>query len=435
MDHYFFSIVKSSLNFLKMDNSYKQDWSRREFVSLITKAPLTLGLSAFASTPECGYPGFPAKAEFEIKGTYLNAAYTHPMSKGSLEEVIRFLNMRLQNRQVPNGYDGFDRTQALNAFAKLINASAEEIAWVPSTMVAENLIVSGLGLPGSKSTIVTDGYHFHGSLHLYSQLAKQGLNVAIVKPRNNKIDLNDLDKAIIPGTKLVALSLVSATTGFVHDLKGVCELAHARGAFVYADIIQAAGAIPINVRESGVDFCACATYKWLMGDFGIGFLYVKKDCLPLIKRTMVGYRQIKNSTTHVMPFDLPGENVFESESKDDMSGHFEVGTFANEGIAALRYSLGYLNNIGVGKITEYRRPMIKALQNSLPNFNYLPLTPLEMNSPIVSFAYKGALNKLKPRLEVADIDVSVYENMIRISPSIYNDMNDIDKLIEVLKKP
>ncbi len=417
-----------------MDDNHKQDWSRREFISLITKAPVALGFSAFTPTSEFVYRGFPAKAEFEIKGTYLNAAYTHPMSKGSFEEVTRFLNMRLQNRQVPKGYDGFDRTQALNAFAKLINAYPAEIAWVPSTMVAENLIVSGLGLPGTTSSIVTDGYHFHGSLHLYSQLAKQGLNVTIVKPRNNRIDLNDLDKAISPGTKLVALSLVSATTGYIHDLKSVCDLAHSRGALVYADIIQAAGTIPINVRESGVDFCACATYKWLMGDFGVGFLYVKKDCLPLIKRTMIGYRQIKSLATHMMPFDLPSEDVFESESKDDVSGHFEVGTFANEGIAALRYSLGYLNNVGVDTIAEYRKPIIKALQNSLPNYQFLPLTPIDMNSPIVSFAYQGALKKLKPRLEAADIDISVYENMIRISPSFYNDMNDIDKLIEVLKK-
>jgi selenocysteine lyase/cysteine desulfurase len=318
-------------------------------------------------------------------------------------------------------------------FAKLINASPDEIAWVPSTMFGENLIVSGLSLPGSNERVVTDAFHFHGSLHLYGQLSKQGLNLTVVRPRNNRIDLNDLDVAIKPGTKLVAISLVSATTGYQHDLKKVCDLAHARGALVYADIIQAAGTIPIDVRASGVDFCACATYKWLMGDFGIGFLYVRKDRLPLLKRTMIGYRQMINFVSHVLPFDPPGETAFSSDTTEDMSGHFEVGTFANEGICALRYSLEYLNRVGVENIQRYRQPMIDRLQKELPKDKYIPLTPDDSTSAIVCYAFKDAMKILKPKLDATDVNISVYDDMIRISPSFYNDMNDIDKLINVLK--
>ncbi|MEJ0057504.1 MAG: aminotransferase class V-fold PLP-dependent enzyme [Bacteroidota bacterium] len=100
---------------------------------------------------------------------------------------------------------------------------------------------------------------------MYGQLAKQGLDVHVVRDRDNKINLKDLDAAITPGTTLVALSLVSTVNGFQHDLKAICDIAHSRGALVYADIIQAAGAVPIDVRATGVDFCACASYKWLMG--------------------------------------------------------------------------------------------------------------------------------------------------------------------------
>ena len=278
------------------------DLTRRKFVSLIAGVPLVslpdLALGA-------GDDNFPAKAEFDIKGTYMNAAFTHPMSKGSFNEVRNFLNDRMVNRSMSGDYDAHERTSVKANFAKLINALPEEIAWVPSTMVGENLVVSGLSLPGTSARIVTDAFHFNGSLHYYNQLAKQGMDVYVVRPRNNRIDLNDLDKAIKPGTRLLAISLVSATTGYQHDLKRICELAHARGAMVYADIIQAAGAVPIDVKDSGVDFCACATYKWLMGDFGVGFLYVRKDRLEQLKRTLIGYRQISKSTSHFLPFDEP----------------------------------------------------------------------------------------------------------------------------------
>lgn len=408
--------------------------SRRDFVSLMASVPLAWSVPFSSSPVQPIENPFPAKDQFNIKGTYINAAYTHPMSKGSYNEVQKFLNERMLNGAEPKTYDAFERNSVAASFAKLINALPEEIAWVPSTMFAENMILSGLSLPGSKEKVVTDALHFHGSLHLYSQLAKQGLNVTVVKPKDNRIDLNDLDAAIKPGTKLVAISLVSATTGFQHDLKKVCELAHAKGAMVYADIIQAAGAVPIDVKNTNVDFCACATYKWLMGDFGIGFLYVRKDRLPMMKRSIIGYRQMNNFISHVLPFDPPGESAYETEAKEDMSGHFEVGTFANEGINALRYSLTYLNNVGVDKIQQYRQPMIDRLQQELPKYKYIPLTPSGSTSPIVCFALKDAMKILKPKLDAAEVNISLYDNMIRISPSFYNDLNDVDKFIGVLKK-
>jgi selenocysteine lyase/cysteine desulfurase len=325
------------------------------------------------------------------------------------------------------------RDETKNLFAELINATPEEVAYVPSTMVGENLIVSGLGLPGTKSRVVTDTLHFEASLYLYGQLAKQGLDLAVVRHRDNRVDLNDLDAAIRPGTKLVALSLVSTVNGFQHDLKAVCDLAHSRGALVYADIIQAVGAVPIDVKASGVDFCATASYKWLMGDFGLGFLYVRRDRIDQLKRSQYGYRQIASFTTHTFPFDPPGETAYDFESKDDVSGYFQVGTFASGVIAALRDSLDYLLKTGVPAIQEYRQPLLRAMQTELPKFGYKPMTPGDSTSPVLAFAYENA-HKLKPKLDAAGVEITLYENRFRISPSVYNDMGDVQKLIDALKQ-
>ena len=374
----------------------------------------------------------PAKDKFQISGTYLNAAYTHPMSLGSANAIKSFLDLRMVNGRGKGVNMATDRREALDLFAKLINADPQELAWVPSTMVGENLVVSGLGLPGSKARVVTDAYHFDGSLYLYQQLAKQGLDLHILGPRNNQIDMNELDVAIKPGTRLVAISLVSTINGFQHDLKAVCDLAHSRGAMVYADIIQAAGAVPIDVKESGVDFCACSTYKWLMGDFGVGFLYVRKDRLEMLKRSQYGYRQLADYAFHAFPFDQPGTELFESRPKEDTGGHFEVGTLGNEAVAALRYSLGLLLETGIDKIQQFRQPMIDRLQSALPELGYAQMTPANSKSPIVSFAFRDASKILKPRLDAADINIQLYENRLRISPSFYNDTDDIEKLIKVL---
>jgi selenocysteine lyase/cysteine desulfurase len=115
--------------------------------------------------------------------------------------------------------------------------------------------------------------------------------------------------------------------GFQHDLKAVCEIAHRKGARVYVDAVQAAGAVPIDVRASGVDFMACSTFKWLMGDFGRGFLYVRHDLLPSLTRRVFGYHQPESLEYHVFPGHPPGRALFEASADSrTATGYFEVGS-------------------------------------------------------------------------------------------------------------
>src|SRR6185436_18596195 len=186
----------------------------------------------------------------------------------------------------------------------LINAKPSEVSFIPNTSTGENLVVECLGIGRNAGNVVTDALHFEGALiHLY-ELQKRGLDLRVVMPRENRIELRDLERVIDRNTKLVEVSLVSMYNGFQHDLKAVCDLAHAHGAYVYADIIQAAGAVPIDVRKSGVDFAATATYKWLMGDFGLGFFYVREDLLDrVVRRPHWSYRSAADVDIHLSPFD------------------------------------------------------------------------------------------------------------------------------------
>jgi selenocysteine lyase/cysteine desulfurase len=424
--------MKSRNNEPAADPSSGFNLSRRKWIARMGMVPFAAMMSGNVLGKNNSFAGLPAKDKFAVKDTYINAAYTHPMSISTATAAEGYLKRRLDCNKAADDDMNVSRGEIKKLFARLINAEPQEIALVPSTMVGENLIVSGLGLPDLKSRIVTDALHFDGSLYLYGQLAKKGQQVEVLRPRDNRIDMKDMDAAIRPGTKLVALSLVSTVNGYQHDLKAVCDLAHARGALVFADIIQAAGAVPIDVKATGVDFCACASYKWLMGDFGVGFLYVRQDRLEQLKRTMYGFRQIATFTSHTMPFDPPGKTAYDWTSTDDIGGYFQVGTYAGAAIVALRDSLGFLLETGVSNIQTHRLPFIKKLQAELPLRGFMPLTPPESTSPVICFAYKDAEKVLKPKLDAAKVNISVYPHRVRISPSVYNDMADIDKLIQAV---
>ncbi|GIL41661.1 aminotransferase class V-fold PLP-dependent enzyme [Roseiterribacter gracilis] len=373
-----------------------------------------------------------SRKEFALDGTFLNAAYAHPLSATARAAMQRYTERRGTQIRTPDIETRSLRTEARRLFAQLIGATVGEIAFVPSTMVGENLVVGALGLPGSNAHVVTDIYHFQGSLYLYRALAERGLRVTVLGARDNRIDMEELAAAIGPDTKLVALSLVSAFSGFQHDLKRVCEIAHARGALVYADIVQAAGAIPIDVKASGVDFAACATYKWLMGDFGVGFLYVRDAHVEQLQRTLHGYMQIADFTYHQFPYDPPGDELYDVRASTDIDGHVHVGTMAHAPAVAVAASLEKILELGVDRIQQHRQPLIDRLQAELPKLGYEPLTLPGTTSPVVAFALRDAAARLQQRLDAASINIQTYPNRIRISPSVFNDMTDINRLLDVL---
>ncbi len=375
----------------------------------------------------------PDKASFTPTGiTYLNSGSQHPIPIASKRAVDMYFAKRMLDPAAMK-YDRPD--DAVRAkFAKLVNAdSADEIGYVQSTTIGEQMVLRGLGLPQSGGHIVVDVLHFFGSLPTYIEMAKQGVEVTWVRDKDGRILLSDMKKAIRKGTKLVALSAVSTINGFEHDLRAVCDIAHANGALVYADIIHAAGCVPIDVKATGVDFAACATYKWLMGDFGLGFIYARKDVLGQLRRTEFGYETMSKFDPHIYPFDPPGTTIADYAWEDNTGGHFAHSTISFHVIAQLDRSLDYIMGIGVPAIQAHAQKLTSHLKKELPRMGYTMLmTPPEATTPIVTCALEGASDKLDGKLKAAKVWITVGRNRFRVTPSVFNDEADIEKLLSVL---
>jgi len=382
----------------------------------------------------------PRKQDFDLTDgfTFLNAAYTHPIPRPAADAARAYLAQRNKLAMPRPGSGGGSGTgfNAKALFAELINAKPSEIAYVPSTSAGENLVVTALGLDQrTDANVVTDWLHFDGALVHLLELKRRGLDVRIVKPTADyRIDIKDLARVIDRKTKLVELSSTAMYNGFQHDLKAVCDLAHSHGAYVYADIIHTAGAEPFDVKASGVDFAACSSFKWLMADYGLGFLFARDDLLDRIQRPQVGYYQAATMDGHEPPFASVGATQPVSWTfKHDATAYFETGSIAGAHGAGLAASLAYVKDIGVANIQAYRAPMIQRLRAELPRRGFVCVTPPESTAGIITFARKGlGASGVPAKLAKARIDVRVADHWLRVSPSIYNDMTDIDRLLEAL---
>ena len=376
-------------------------------------------------------PSLPDRESFNLgTSVYLNAGSQHPISRQARASLDAYLDHRGAH---PPGSDyELGSSRAIEKFARLVNADPDEITFVQSTTTGEQMIVRSLMLPQAGGRIVTDTLHFFGSMPLYLELGKAGCDVAWVKHRDGAILLEDMDRAITPGTRLVAISLVSTVNGFQHDLKAICDLAHSRGALVYADIIHAAGCIPLDLHASGVDFAACASYKWLMGDFGLGFLYVRAGARDALARTQYGYYGVSRFTSHVYPLDPPGEDVASYAFADTATGLFALGTYSHTTIAILNASLDYIAELGVETIQRHANKLTARLQEGLRSQGYSVMTPEDSRTPLVACTLEDARVRLGPKLNAAGITTTVSAHRFRPTVSVFNTLDDIDYFLDTI---
>lgn len=414
-------------------------FTRRALVAAAAASP---GLAQAATTPAVSSAALPANALparsafAKMPFVYLDSGSTHPMPLGAKAALEEYLRYKTRDGLWP-GYSMDAKEKAVIAgFGALVGAAPDELVQIQSTTMGENLVLAALGYPQTGGRIVTDALHFFGSFYTYGELAKAGVDVVTLPMTpEGRIDMAAMAAAVNDKTKLVSISHISTTNGFEHDLKAVCDLAHAHGAYVYADIIHGAGSTPLDLRAAGVDFAASSSYKWLMGDFGLAFLYVRREIQDKIARPWWGYHQVGGRfTTHVLPFDPPGERTADYGYAEGATGKFAMGTTSWTGVVQLEHSLAWIRQLGVANIQAYRQPMATAIQTELRRRGYQPMTPLDSRTPLVAFALKDARAKLGDLLAKNDIRMTVSANRFRVSLSVFNDMNDVDKLLAVLPK-
>jgi selenocysteine lyase/cysteine desulfurase len=376
---------------------------------------------------------FPHKDAFlPINGTYLNCASQHPLSRNGRAAINEYLDYKSFSGDTEFSNSRTYR-HVLDSYAKLINADADEVCFVQSTTVGENLVLKALGFQQGGGRIVTDDLHYVGSLPTYAELDKLGVEIVTLRADvNGSVSLDQFEEAITAETRLVCISSVSMVNGFRYDLKGLCDIAHAKGALVYADVVHEVGSMPFDVRASVVDFCSAASYKWLMGEQGLGFLYARKDRLAELTRPWFGHYQLRSRSSFGFPHPDLGDAMTEYQHYDSTLGYFAMGSQANINAALLDYSLLYLLAAGSDRIQQYRQPMVDRLQESLPKLGFEPITPPDTGTALVSFLHNGNTDELRDKLDAARITITVAQYHLRVSPSVFNDMDDIERLVTVL---
>lgn len=353
---------------------------------------------------------------------YLNHAGHSPLAK-----LVRDAMQKLVQDFSEYG-DALEYDDGKTSFAKLVNASPDEIAHVQNTSTGLNIIANMLDYPEGANIVTTD-LEYPSVVYPWKK-KKLGVKVRYVKNKAGKILLKDLERAVDDKTVAVAISHVEYMNGFKFDLKAVSEIAHEHGAYFVVDAIQSLGAFPVDVKQDDVDFLTAGSYKWMLGPLGIGYLYVRKELVTQFEPPFIGWASVKPEVFETINFwEINTLKLSENATR------FEIGTSSFVSAAGAAAALKLILGVGVKSIQKRILKLTDHLIEKIERKGLKLQTPLEPEhrSGIVNFLIDDAQERVR-RLAKKNLVVSARSYGIRVSPHFYNTEEEIDKLVEEATK-
>ncbi|MCI0347569.1 MAG: aminotransferase class V-fold PLP-dependent enzyme, partial [Chloroflexi bacterium] len=185
--------------------------------------------------------------------------------------------------------------EARAGVAAVLGGELDEVAITHATTDGMNLGTWSIDWRDGGRAVTTCHEHAGGVGPLYMVCDRHGVDLVFAEFAGDAPDdeiVERFDRLIVPGTRLVSLSHVLWTSGLVMPVRRIADLAHERGALVLVDGAQAAGAIPIDVRDLGADMYAIPAQKWLLGPEGLGALWIRRELFGRAASTFAGSTQL-----------------------------------------------------------------------------------------------------------------------------------------------
>jgi len=332
-------------------------------------------------------------------------------------------------------YGGGDH-EAMTALARFVGADESEMAFTHNVTEGNNLVAQGLPLKKGDEVIMSSHEHVGGALPWLNRAKQDGIVIKVISFGNSAAEtLNIIESAITKKTKVIALPHIPCTIGQVLPIKQIAALAKSKGIFSFFDGAHGPGMLDMDLHDIDCDFYSSCCHKWLLGPKGTGFLYVKKEKLDVLKPIMVG---AYSDTGWDMLSNPPSMKGYAPSAH-----RFCYGTQSSELYAGIESAVKFHETIGKKVIEARVKFLTEHLRNKLKEIstNIELVTPEEPASRAAVTAFRLKNMTMQVFQELAGKENFTIRtvpennvNCIRVSTHIYNQINEIDRFAELVKK-
>ena len=364
------------------------------------------------------------RAEFPVteRFTYLNHAAVAPLPRRTANAMQAFAEDACLNGSAHYPFWMATCESARNAAARLVNASASEIAFAKNT--SEGIATVALGFPwkaGDK--IVAFEEEFPANFYIWKKLEQwKGVHVEWL----SCFDPLDKIEQAARGARLLAISFVQYLSGYRADLAAIGEICRREGVFFFVDAIQGLGAFPFDVRAMNIQAFAADGHKWMLGPEGQGLLYIQQDWQDRVEPVEFGWTTVAGFQDYASRDMTPRHDA----------GRYECGTLNTVGLHGLRTSLDFILEVGLNRIGAAVQALGDQLAAGAARLGYEVAGPARTagtGAGIVSIRHPQLDSRVvHARLRDSGFQAAPRQGWVRLSPHFYISPDDIDRMLAAL---
>jgi selenocysteine lyase/cysteine desulfurase len=226
--------------------------------------------------------------------------------------------------------------------------------------------------------------------------------------------------------RAVAISLVQFSSGYRIDLARLGAACRARDVFLVVDAIQGLGQLPFDVRATPVDLLACGGQKWLLAPWGSGFLYVRRELIGALAPRFTGWLSFQGTDDFSRLTDY--DATFHADAR-----RFELASLPYQDIVGLTASLGLLREADPQRVATHLRALRAPLVARATDGAFEVVSPLDAAHDSAIWCVRTRdVTATFERLREAGVKCSLREGNIRLSPHLYNTVDEIERVASLL---
>jgi selenocysteine lyase/cysteine desulfurase len=363
--------------------------------------------------------------ELDPAVTYLNCASMSPMLKSVRDAAMMALDLRANPWRMTKD-DWFADSEVLRTdVATIFQTSPDNIAFASAVSYGMALAAKNMAVKAGKTIVVLDK-QFPSNVYTWENMVRQyDLKLSRVRKEEN-ISLTDaIINAIHDHVAVVALPNCHWMDGSWIDLEKVSQKAKSVNALLVLDLSQSLGALPIDIEKVDPDFAVAAGYKWMLGPYGLGYMYIA----PRWHHTWepLEYSWLPRYKSEDFSKLTDYTELFKAGARKFDCGEYPMLSIRPMAVASVKQICAW----GVDRIQEYT----KSLTAIVRDYNHSKgIARSEQVGHIIGIPFgQRDPQKVKAALAAAKIDVSFRDEVIRISPHLYNSREDMLKLINCLE--
>lgn len=247
--------------------------------------------------------------------------------------------------------------------------------------------------------------------------------------------LSRVEDELKRGLRLVAVSAVQFTTGLRMPLRQLADLCHAHDAELFVDGIQAAGCVPLDLLDDGVDYFSAGSHKWMMGLEGCGVLAVHPDRVPALVPRIAGWLSVEDA----LGFLFSGRPTLAYDHAVRQRADFvEVGAPNTVGLTALEAGIAPILDLSVYAVSAHVQRLHDAIEDRIQALGLWSLRAREPDarSGILSFRVPLAVDlpRLVDDLGRRGVSAALPNGVLRLSPHWANDIGQADAIVDALRE-